>query len=516
MLYNSFPFIFVFLPIALLGFHLSRRLSSHAPQLLWLFVISCIFYAQWHKSHLVILLFSIIFNFSVGVTISRGVKPKILMAVGIAVNLAILFYFKYTIFFLDTLSDIFQTSAPDEIGIKQLALPLGISFFTFQQIMYLTDAYRGRLAGNDPLRYAVFVTFFPQLIAGPIVHHETLSRQLAGKNPRKVRSYNLAIGGSLFVLGLFKKVVLADNLAPYSDVIFAAAERGDAIDMLSAWLATLAYSFQIYFDFSGYSDMAIGLGRMFGIRLPVNFNSPYKAVSISDFWRRWHITLSTFLRDHLFIPLGGSHNGAARTALSLSVTMLLGGLWHGASWTFVLWGGAHGVMLVINHIWRRIVGNRGTYSWAKPVCVLVTFLAVSFAWVLFRAQSLGAAVQIYTALLGGTSVFDSTAAMALTGAPLHKVAAGLPMVAALVAQEPGSAAIVGGFGLVFGVLLLAWALPNSQSLMQYKGATVRGTVWAFLRWRPSLPWLITLLVLFQLSMVCLAKIDIRPFTYFAF
>ena len=361
MLFNSYEFIFLFLPIVLLGFHLIGKQGHHRVAIAWLVGASLFFYGWWNPAYLLLMLFSVLFNYSVGVSLSntsgRKLLSKTILTIGVSVNLAILGYFKYANFFVDNLNALSGTN----LILNEVILPLAISFFTFQQIAYLVDAYRGKTKEYNFLHYCLFVTFFPQLIAGPIVHHKEMLPQFAKDAVYKLRSKHLAIGITIFALGLFKKVVLADGVSVYATPVFNAAEAGVMLTFFEAWGGALAYTFQLYFDFSGYSDMAIGIARMFGIRLPLNFNSPYKATSIIDFWRRWHITLSRFLRDYLYIPLGGSRKGRVRRYINLMTTMILGGLWHGAGWTFLLWGALHGFYLMINHAKRFLFEFENNY-----------------------------------------------------------------------------------------------------------------------------------------------------------
>ncbi|WP_246844088.1 MBOAT family protein [Hydrocoleum sp. CS-953] len=322
-------------------------------------------------------------------------RANVLLWVGIAVNLAIISYYKYANFFLDTVNSVVSTN----LNAGQIILPLAISFYTFTQIAYLVDAYRGetRETNYDLLTYSFFVVFFPQLIAGPILRHDELIPQF-----RQLRNFifsqkNMALGLSLFSLGLCKKVLIADTISPWVALAFNNASE---LSFIEAWVGALSYTFQLYFDFSGYSDMAIGLGLMFNIRLPINFNSPYKATSISDFWRRWHITLSNFLRDYLYIPLGGSRRGEVRRYSNLLTTMLLGGLWHGAGWTYVIWGGLHGTYLCINHGWRKL-----NIPMPKVLAWVITFVAVIVSWVLFRAQNIQDGLEILQTMAGLKGVF---------------------------------------------------------------------------------------------------------------
>ena len=316
-------------------------------------------------------------------------RSKRLLVAAIALNLLCIGYFKYADFLLGSAACLFGL----EWQALDIFLPLGISFFTFQEIACLVDTYRGKI-GRVPLRkYALFVAFFPQLIAGPIVLADKLIPQFSAKRTFAFSWGNVYIGLILFAIGLFKKVVIADSLSPWVAEVFDGAE---SLAFMQAWGGALAYTFQLYFDFSGYSDMAIGLGRLFNIDIPVNFYSPYKATSIIDFWRRWHITLSGFLREYVYIPLGGNRKGLARRYVNLMLTMLLGGLWHGAGWTFVVCGGGgHGLYLVINHLWRKISPRR----LPKPVGWALTFIAVAAAWVLFRSESLTRALFILKAML---------------------------------------------------------------------------------------------------------------------
>jgi len=403
MLFNSYIFIFVFLPITLIVYYQIGRLGYHNIALGWLIVVSLIFYGWWNPAYLGLIVGSVLFNFALGTWMSRNIKlrSKYVIAFGVAINLGTLGYFKYTNFFIDNINSLFATS----FHINQIVLPLAISFFTLQQIAYLVEAYRGRASDYKFLHYCLFVTFFPQLIAGPIVYHKETLPKFTKKTISKFNYENLAVGMSLFILGLFKKVVVADTAALYVLPYFDVAANGGALTFAEGWVAALAYTFQLYFDFSGLSDMAIGLARMFGIIFPINFNSPYKVYNIIDFWQTWHITLSRFLRDYIFFPLSRIRKGTANRYINLFITMLLGGLWHGARWTFVIWGGLHGLFLNINHGWRAIkpkldlpfqipafVSNN--LSW------LITFISVIVAWVFFRAPTIQSAFQVLGAMFG--------------------------------------------------------------------------------------------------------------------
>ena len=395
MLFNSFEFLFAFLPAMLLAFAVLRRLGSTRWVVAALLIGSLIFYGEGEWRFLVLLVGSIAANWLIGAWLlheARATVRRRVLVSGVALNLGLLFLFKYLHFAAATLSSLAGMTLPP----LQLALPIGISFYTFQQIAYLVDLWRGAAAERDPLRYGLFVSFFPQLIAGPIVHHKELTGQLAGLSRRPFLS-DLAVGLTIFTIGLAKKTLLADNMALIASPVFNAAAMGEAPGLAAAWTAVMAYALQIYFDFSAYSDMALGLARMFGIVLPFNFASPYKATSIIEFWRRWHITLSRFLRDYLYIPLGGNRRGRMRQRVNLFLTMLLGGIWHGAGWTFVLWGALHGGMLAVAHLWRERRPGPGLPPSAAQA---LTLLAVVLAWVPFRAADLAATGRVYAGLIG--------------------------------------------------------------------------------------------------------------------
>ena len=324
------------------------------------------------------------------------------MAAAVALNLAVLGVFKYSYFAVTNLNAAFGT----DFALGSIILPLGISFFTFEQISFLVDVRRGQTRPSLFVHYALFVSFFPRLVAGPIIRYNEVAPQFAAPRPAHAFADDLAVGLTMFFIGLLKKAVLADGVAPYASPVFTAAEHGEAVDLLMAWGGALAYTCQLYFDFSGYSDMAIGAARCFGIRFPMNFDSPYKATSIIEFWRRWHITLSRFLRDYLYFSLGGNRRGPVRRYLNLLITMLLGGLWHGANWTFIVWGVLHGIYLMINHAWLAVAARspaltrfRNSRSGAV-FGVILTFLAVVVAWVFFRAPSFAGAFNLLAGMAG--------------------------------------------------------------------------------------------------------------------
>jgi len=404
MLFTSGEFLFAYLPLTLGLFFLVARGAGNAAAAAWLVLASFLFYAYWLPAYTGLLAASVIFNYLLGnfmlaCPADRQRLRLALLSFAVGADLLALGYFKYANFFLDAVAQL--SGRP--LGALNVILPIGISFFTFTQIAYLADVFAGKVRERNPLHYALFVSYFPHLIAGPVLHHAEMMPQFTLPQIYRPRLENFAIGLAFLLMGLAKKVLLADSWAPLADDLFDSPATA-AVAVGEAWRGVLAYTLQIYFDFSGYSDMAIGLSLLIGVRLPYNFNSPYKATSIIDFWRRWHLTLSRFLRDYLYFPLGGNRHGSVRRYLNLMVTMLLGGLWHGAAWTFVIWGGLHGVYLAINHAWRYLcagLARRATVEVpaalrfaGRALALTLTLFSVVVAWVFFRARSVTDAVRI--------------------------------------------------------------------------------------------------------------------------
>lgn len=451
MLFNSSVFVMGFLPAFLVGFALAGWRFGARAALGFLLLASLFFYAWWKPVFLPLLVGSIVGNYAIVQIMRTARRRKAWLVFGLAANLGLLGWFKYAGLFAATGAAVLGVRLPD-LGI---ILPLGISFFTFQQVMFLVDSYRGEAPSCGFLDYACFVGFFAHLIAGPIVRPREIIPQFA-RHDGRVRQADLVAGIEIFLLGLAKKLVLADSLAKFTDPGFRAAGAGHQLSLVEAWVALLAYGAQIYFDFSGYSDMAIGLARMVGIGFPLNFRSPYQARDISDFWRRWNITLSVFLRDYLYIPLGGNRRGEARRNANLMITMLLGGLWHGAAWSFMLWGGLHGVYLVVHHQWRRT-------GWRLPGAVVqaITLFAVLIAWVPFRAGTMRACWIMLRGLAGLGGVL--LPAMIVRAMPVLRLVARpvavLPWLgtARTMSVVQGSALLV----LTWGIILLA---PDIHSL----------------------------------------------------
>ncbi|MEC4749392.1 MBOAT family O-acyltransferase [Methylomicrobium sp. Wu6] len=424
-------------------------------------------------------------------------------------------YYKYLGFLVGNLNYFIEKPIP----IPEIVLPLGISFFTFTQLAFLADAYQGLAKEFRPLHYALFVTYFPHLIAGPVLHHHEMMSQFAKPAIYRINWENLAVGLSIFFIGLFKKLLLADKIASFARPVFDAAAEGKPLALLDAWGGALSYTFQLYFDFSAYSDMAIGISLLFGIRLPLNFNSPYKAASIIEFWRRWHMTLSRFLRDYLYIPLGGNRRGPFKRYQNLLITMVLGGAWHGANWTFILWGGLHGLFLVINHQWQESILRQWVMTCIPSVIydkfsLLLTFIAVVVAWVFFRAENINAALLLLEGMVGQYGVvlplkwlhgFGKLGeSLTLYGIEFHDTDtfnAG---------KEPIRILIC---------LLIVWLMPNTQQIMErYKPALgmleqseSRETWW---QWRPTCVWLGLIVIIATLAILSLNEIS--EFIYFQF
>jgi alginate O-acetyltransferase complex protein AlgI len=405
MLFTTGAFLFLFLPATLLVFFVTARAFGRSAAAAWLALASLFFYGYWLPAYTILLVASVAANYGFGTLIlqHQDGRRRAWLIVAVATNLAVLAYFKYANFLLSTANVLAGTRFP----LLSIILPLGISFFTFTQIAYLADVYAGKVQQRNPIHYLLFVTWFPHLIAGPVLHHSEMMPQFALAQNYRPRLENFVIGFAFLVIGLAKKILVADSVAPVANDAFD-NHLSLGIGIGHAWVGVLAYAFQIYFDFSGYSDMAVGLSLLVGVQLPYNFNSPYKARSIIDFWRRWHMTLSRFLRDYLYFALGGNRKGRIRRHFNLLVTMLLGGLWHGAAWTFVIWGGLHGMFLVVNHGWRFLYKRHRFISSAleRPLAarlwnglaLALTLSCVLVAWVFFRAKTFVVAGAMLTSL----------------------------------------------------------------------------------------------------------------------
>lgn len=467
MLFNSYEFLFLFFPATLILFLVASRFGT-APRIVVMLLASLLFYAWWDARFLALLMLSIGANYSVGVGLTnllasnRRRAARRLLAAGVTFNLALLGVFKYAHFIVEN----FAAATGVDIHLAAIILPLGISFFTFEQIGYLIDLMRGAKYRADFLRYAVFVSFFPRLVAGPILRYHEIVPQLEESAQRRPVLSDLAAGLSIFFLGLVKKSLLADGVAPHGTAVFAAVASNTNVDFLTAWSGALAYTCQLYFDFSGYSDMAIGAARCFGVQFPMNFNSPYKSFSIVEFWRRWHITLSRFLRDYLYIALGGNRRGPVRRYLNLFITMLLGGLWHGANWTFLAWGALHGFYLMVNHATSAVadrvnwVGILLRSRSGRAFSFLLTFLAVVVGWVFFRAPNFHVAANILSSMVGAHGV----SIPAGFSASLRPVAGLLRWLGVAFSDVSGSE-LGKTLSWVACLLTIAWFLPNTQEFL---------------------------------------------------
>ncbi|MEH2089708.1 MBOAT family O-acyltransferase [Nostoc sp.] len=526
MLFNSPEFIFIFLPITLLIFFQISNSKFYKLAIPWLTAASFFFYGCWNPYYLILLISSILFNYFIGIAISRHYvrvfKPKYLLILSVLTNLCLLGYFKYMNFFLTSTNEVFGTS----FNLQSIVLPLAISFSTFNQIAYLVDTYRGEVKEHNFFKHCLFISFFPHLIAGPIVHHGEMIPQLDQCQYYQLHYQHIAVGISIFSLGLFKKVVFADSIAVYANPVFDISDQSLQLTFFQAWVGAIAYSLQLYFDFSGYSDMAIGTARMFGIKFPLNFNSPYKAVNIIDFWRRWHMTLSRFLKDYLYIPLGGNRKGKLRRYLNLMITMLLGGLWHGAAWNFAIWGGLHGVYLIINHqfqSFRKSLGHNLQKSqwWSQLIASILTFLAVLIAWVFFRANNINTGIEIIKSMSGTTEMFQ------LNPFPIQLI-----LINAWINQiDPVfNVARLNVMLQISFLLSIVWITPNTQQWMgkyepaldyaEYSNklnASNRSIdIWQKLQWKPSFVFSVIVGILIFISTKMLLSAPSSEFLYFSF
>lgn len=513
MLYNSYIFIFLFLPITLLGFHILRKKGHYRLTISWLIVASLFFYGWWNPIYIGLLIGSALFNYAFGFILLN--RPyKFFLSLGIIGNLGALGYFKYANFFVDNINILLGNN----IILEQIILPLGISFFTFQQITYLVDTYLGKTKEYNFLQYFLFVTFFPQLIAGPIVHHEKMMPQFAKNVLGSLRLENLAVGFTTFIIGLFKKVCLADNIAIFADPAFDAAGQGFNLTFFEAWGGALAYAFQAYFDFSGYSEMALGIGLMFGIALPFNFLSPFKAKNISAFWRCWHMTLSKFIRDYLYFPISLSLTRYAVDknlgyigvfALNILIPPMFAffcvGLWHGAGWNFILFGLVHGAYIVIHNIWVKIKNKIPENKRIKEnnitniISRFITFTVVVFSFVIFRAENVEVANNIMKSLLG-----------------MH----GIEFVDMFRIGVFGANPKMGIVWIILSLLVVNF-LPNVQEfiLNQSKvfinwGDTIFNGHSQIIKWRPTLYWGVIFAIMLTLSVIGFS--DTNEFIYFQF
>lgn len=519
MLFNSSEFIFGFFPVTVLLFFWVARFS-HKLAASWLTAASIFFYGWWNPAYVLLLVASVAFNYACGFSLARLVTTgnkhtaKMVLAIAVASDLALLGYYKYANFFLHT----WDVLAGTNFNVENIILPLGISFFTFTQIAFLVDAYRGIAKEYSPIHYGLFVTYFPHLIAGPVLHHKEMMPQFQEKRTYHVNWEDVSVGVTIFFIGLFKKVVIADGIAVYATPLFEGAIRPD---IFAAWGGALAYTFQLYFDFSGYSDMAIGLSRVIGVKLPLNFDSPYKAVNIIEFWRRWHMTLSRFLRDYLYFTLGGNRKGPVRRYLNLLITMLLGGLWHGAGWTFIAWGGLHGGYLMVNHFWRSVCTRLGqdverSTRAGRTAARLLTFVAVVVGWVFFRADSFRDALTILSGMIG----LNGVSLPAAIGMRLGRLGNML--------QEWGVEFPLGGgshfvlqYSWILVLLPMVWGSPNTQEILarykpglDYRCRALPGEPASSVMWHPTVGWAAIIALVTVAGLLSLTRVS--AFLYYQF
>ena len=511
MLFNTWIFIAVFFPLVYIIYNILLGYGrDHANA--FLVIASILFYSYWNVSYTLIFIPSILINYWVGSRIldfntEKHLKyKKYMLFAGIGFNLSLIAYFKYVNFIILNLNIL--------IGVDytktSVILPLAISFYTFQQIAFLVDAYRADSIKVRFLDYALFVSFFPQLIAGPIVHHKEMISQFSRNKINKYDFQNISIGTSIFLIGLFKKIMIADNMAPFVNGVYGAAESGQVVPFFEAWGSTIAYSIQIYYDFSGYSDMAIGLAFILGYKIPLNFYSPYKAINIISFWRRWHITLSRFLRDYLYIPLGGNINGEGRKYYNLMVTMMIGGLWHGAGYNFIIWGLLHGSYLVVNQLWLKMTIHTKIII---PVIVsrLITLTSVLFAWVYFRAESLSGANKIVRSMIGLNGIEYPSQLSSYTNISLIFSDNFIIDIAQWAYGVP----------FILTVLIATYIFPNTYELMKRNDPVLKNDLIPNdnsyslpIYWKPNLTWVIVLSACAALSFMSMNRVS--EFLYFQF
>ncbi len=519
MLFNSYTFILFFLPITLLIFYSLGRLKNKNWALFHLTAASLFFYGWWNPKYVGLMAASILFNYFSGIAIAQTRRKKAVLTGAVTVNLLLLAYYKYANFFIDNLNSITGT----RLILEDIVLPLGISFFTFTQIAFLVDTYKGKVREFDILRYSLFVTYFPHLIAGPIIHHKEMMTQFAKDSVRRIDYVHLAPAITLFFAGLCKKVFLADPVSVYASRIFEAAASGMVLTLFESWLGSLAYTFQLYFDFSGYSDMALGLALLFNTRFPINFFSPYKATSIIDFWRRWHMTLSRFLKEYIYIPLGGNRLGARRRHVNIMITMLLGGIWHGAGWTFVIWGALHGFYLLVNHSWRAFRGppsaSKNTSRVSAIAARALTFLCVVVAWVFFRAQDVPSALIILRGMFGAGGIsFPEGLKIKMTSLSAIGVHFDglLPAISDINPIEPIRWILFLAFISFFMPNLIQWMSGNNISLdaEPLHLEEPRFPFWNILKWRPTIAHACVAVTLIVFGILTLGNVS--EFLYFEF
>ena len=531
MLFNSYAFLLCFLPISLTTFYQIAKQKKQNLSKYWLILVSLIFYGWWQPSLLFFLAFSISINYGLSIFIIKqnvlNIKSNFWLTIGVFFNLFLLGYFKYFNFFVES----FNYSLNTNFSFTNIIVPLGISFITFEQISYLVDASKGKNSNHNFLNYCLFITFFPKLVSGPIIRYKELIPQFTDKSNLLFDSENISVGITIFTVGMFKKLVFADRLAPYTLMIYSAAGDGVHLTFAEAWIGVLALYLQLYFDFSGYSDMAIGVARMFGIKLPLNFDSPYKASNINQFWTRWHMSLTRFFRDYLYFPLSKklktfSLTLQQQTVVNIMITMTLTGIWHGSGWNFLIWGALHGLYLSCYQIWRNWRKNKGWDSkndrwWYRLIAWGLTFFAWTFALVLAKTKTLAAAVVVWRGMLGlnGISIppflQDRLSFLKSLGIQFDGLMPNFSTQASTVLP------------LIFILMVVVWFTPNTQQWMgQYspaldyfslkKALNTKNQFWQKLQWQPKTKWAITITIMTIYSLHVLSLSQSNRFIYFNF
>ena len=506
MLFHESIFIFLFLPMVLSIYLFCKINNFIKSSIILLSFFSIFFYGYWEIKYIPLLIISIIFNFIVGNYLIQNLKKSnLILYLAILTNLLFLMFYKYSPMIIDN----FNFLLIEKISVDYPELPLGISFFTFLQIAYIVDCAKGKVHNTSFSSYFLFVSFFPHLIAGPLVHHKDLIPQFSKKVTNVLE--NLSVGTIIFGIGLFKKLVLSEQVSGWSDDMFNSVENGIMPSMISAWIGVLSFTLLIYFDFSAYSDMAIGLSKMMGIRLPENFNSPYKSINIIDFWRRWHITLSYFLKNYLYFPLGGNRRGLNRKYQNILIVMIIAGLWHGADWTFVLWGAIHGFLLLINHFWQKIK----LFKINKIFSLWLTFFAVLLAWVPFRSATMETTFNIYKGMFGGFGLLLPKHYQIFISDNLNEILLNLGVQFSSVHGFGGKSQIF----ILLLLLLFVMKLPNTQQIFEdYKptlGSSAKKINGLF-KWKPRFIETILLGLMSSYLLLLVIQGKSGEFIYFQF
>ena len=506
MLFHESIFIFAFLPLVVPLYLLFKIKLDTKISIIFLGIASIIFYGYWDIKYVPLLIISIIFNYFIGQKLIKELnKNTLILSVAIFINLFLLILFKYSSMIINNINTIFNFN----FNLNYPDLPLGISFFTFLQIAYIVDCSKAKVKKTSFSSYFLFVSFFPHLIAGPLVHHKDLIPQFSGKSKKIVE--NISVGLIIFGIGLFKKLVLSEYVSGSSDNMFNSVENGIMPTFVEAWIGVISFTLLIYFDFSAYSDMAIGLSKMLGIRLPENFNSPYKSVNIIEFWKRWHITLSNFLKNYLYIPLGGNRFGELKKYRNILIVMILAGLWHGANWTFVLWGTIHGCFLLINHYWQK----KKFFNINYYISFCLTFISIMIAWVPFRSLSITSAINVYKGMLGQFGFVLPEHYIKILPHSFTEILLKLGIQFSHVNGYGGKNQII----VLIMLLFFVFKLPNTQEIFQKYRPILgqnKNEYSTFLKWEPTLKSSIIIGIIFSYLLLLVIQGKSGEFIYFQF